>query len=73
MKRHNENMFLRFQVSYQCVNAYFESCINHELKHACSILIKILLEITLSDFMFTTRGSNDCVVLDESINNTQCF
>ena len=38
-----------------------------------AILIKILLKITLSDFMFTTRGSNACVLLDESRNNTQCF
>ena len=30
-----------------------------------AILIKILLEITLFDFMFTTSGSNDCVLLDE--------
>ena len=37
-----------------------------------AILIKIL-EIALFDFMFTTRGSNDCVVLDESRNNAQCF
>ena len=26
-----------------------------------AILIKILLEITSFDFMFTTRGSNNCV------------
>ena len=40
-----------------------------------AILIKILLEIeiTLFDFMFTTCGSNDCTLLDESENNTQCF
>ena len=38
-----------------------------------TILIKILLENILFYFMFTTRGSNDCVVLDESRNNTQCF
>ena len=38
-----------------------------------AILIKILLEITLFDFMFTTRGSNNCVFLDESKNNMQCF
>ena len=37
------------------------------------ILIKILLEITLIDLMFTTSGSNDCVLLDASGNNTQCF
>ena len=37
------------------------------------ILIKILLEITLFDFMFTRSGSNDYVLLDESENNTQCF
>ena len=37
-----------------------------------TILIEIL-EITLFDFMFTTRGSNDCVLLGESGNNTQCF
>ena len=37
-----------------------------------AILIRIL-EITLFDFMFTTRGSNDYVLLDESGNNTQCF
>ena len=38
-----------------------------------AILIKILLEITLLECMFTTRGSNDCVFLDESGNNTLCF
>ena len=38
-----------------------------------AILIKILLEIILFDFMFTTRGSNDYVLLDESGNDTQCF
>ena len=38
-----------------------------------AILIKILFEITLFPFMFTTRGSNDYVHLDESGNNTQCF
>ena len=38
-----------------------------------AILIKILLEITLFDFMLTTSGSNDCVLLDQSGNNTQCF
>ena len=37
-----------------------------------AILIKIL-EITVFGFMFTTRGSNDYVLLDESGNNTQCF
>ena len=37
------------------------------------IFIEILLEIILFDFVFTTRGSNDCVLLDESRNNTQCF
>ena len=47
-------LFLRFYVQYQCVNADFGSCV-------AAILIKILLEITLFDFMFTTRGSNDCV------------
>ena len=31
-----------------------------------AILIKILLEITLFNLMFTTRGLNDCVFLDES-------
>ena len=51
----------------------FKSCVNHELKHACSNLIKNLLEITLFDFMFTTCGSNDCVLLDKSGNNMQCF
>ena len=35
-----------------------------------AILIKILLEITLFDFMFTTRASNDCVLLDESGNSS---
>ena len=34
LKRHNEIVFLCFQVLYQCVNAHFESCINHKLKHA---------------------------------------
>ena len=38
-----------------------------------AILIKILLEITLFGFMLTTRGSNNCVFLEESRNNTQCF
>ena len=38
-----------------------------------AILTKILLEITLFDFMFTTCGSNDCVLLDKSGNNMQCF
>ena len=38
-----------------------------------AILIKILLEITLVNFMFTTHGSNDYVLLDESGNNSQCF
>ena len=38
-----------------------------------AILIKILPEITLFGFMFTTLGSNDYVLLDESGNNTQCF
>ena len=38
-----------------------------------TILIKILFEITLFGYMFTTRGSNDCVLLDESGNNMQCF
>ena len=38
-----------------------------------AILIKILIEITLFGFMFTTRGSNDYALLDESGNNTQCF
>ena len=38
-----------------------------------AILITILLEITLFDFEFTTRVSNECVLLDESGNNTQCF
>ena len=37
-----------------------------------AILIKIL-EITLFDFIFTIRDSNDYVLLDESENNTQCF
>ena len=37
------------------------------------ILIRILLQITLFDFMFTTHHSNDYVPLDESGNNTQCF
>ena len=37
-----------------------------------AILITIL-EITLFDFMLTTRGSNDCVLLDKSGNNTQRF
>ena len=35
-----------------------------------AVLIKILLKITLFGFMFTTRGSNDYVPLDESGNNT---
>ena len=35
-----------------------------------AVLIKILLEITLFGFMFTTRGLNDYVPLDESGNNT---
>ena len=35
-----------------------------------TVLIKILLEITLFDFMFTTSGLNDCVLLDESGNNS---
>ena len=35
-------------------------------------LIKIL-EINLFDFIFNTHGSNDCVFLDESRKNTQCF
>ena len=40
----------------------------------CLILIKILLEITLFDFMLlTTSGSNDYVLLDKSGNNIQCF
>ena len=34
-----------------------------------AILIKILLEITLFDFMFTIIGLNDYVLLDESANN----
>ena len=38
-----------------------------------AILIKILLEIILFDFVSTIRGSNDYVLLDESGNNTQCF
>ena len=38
-----------------------------------AVLIKILLEITLFGFMFTTCGSNNYVLLDESGNNTQCF
>ena len=38
-----------------------------------AILIKILLKITMFGFMFTTRGSNDYVLLDESGNNMQCF
>ena len=39
-----------------------------------AILIKVLLEIIyLFDFINATRGSNDCVFLDESRNNTQCF
>ena len=37
-----------------------------------AILIKIL-EIALFGFMFTTRGSNAYVLLDESGNNTRCF
>ena len=35
-----------------------------------AVLIKIL-EFALFDFMFTTRGSNDYVFLDQSGNNTQ--
>ena len=35
-----------------------------------AILIKILLEITLCGFMFTT---NDYVPCDESGNNTKCY
>ena len=35
-----------------------------------AILIKIVLEITLFGFMFTTRDSDDYVHLDESGNNT---
>ena len=31
------------------------------------------LEITLLGFMFTKRGSNDYVLLNESGNNMQCF
>ena len=54
----------------KCVYAYFES-MNWNMHVA--ILIKILLEITLFECMFTTRGSNDCVFLDESGNNTLCF
>ena len=38
-----------------------------------AILIKILLKITLFVFMFSTRGSNDYVLLDESGYYTQCF
>ena len=38
-----------------------------------AILTKILLEISLFGFMFTTRGSNDYALLDESGNNTQSF
>ena len=38
-----------------------------------AILIKILLEISLFGFMFTTRSSNDYVLLNESGNNTKCF
>ena len=38
-----------------------------------AILIKILNEITLFGFMFTTRGSDDYALLDESGNNTQYF
>ena len=38
-----------------------------------AILNKIFLEITLFDFMFTTRSSNNYVLLNESGNNTQCF
>ena len=30
-----------------------------------AILIKVLLEINLSDFMFTACGSNDSVIFDE--------
>ena len=37
-----------------------------------AILIKIL-EIILFGFMFTTRGTNDYVLLNESGNNMQCF
>ena len=37
-----------------------------------AILIKTL-EIALFDFMFTTLGLNDYVLLDESGNNMQCF
>ena len=38
-----------------------------------AILIEVLLEITLFGFMFTTHGSNDYLLPDESGNNTQCF
>ena len=38
-----------------------------------AILIKFLPEITLFGFMFTTCGSNDYVLLNESENNVQCF
>ena len=38
-----------------------------------AILIKILLEVTLFGFMFTTCGSNDYILPDKSGNNTQCF
>ena len=38
-----------------------------------AMLIKILLEIALFGFMFTKRGLNDYVLLDESGNNMQCF
>ena len=37
------------------------------------ILTKILFEITLFGFMFTTHGSNEYVPLDESGKNTKCF
>ena len=47
--------------------------LNHELNMQVAILIKILLEITLLGFMLTIRDSNDCVFLDESGNNAQCF
>ena len=38
-----------------------------------AISIKIVLEITLFDFMFTTWGSNNCVFLDKSRNNMSCY
>ena len=38
-----------------------------------AILIKILFEITLFGFMFTTCDSNDYVFPDESGNNMQSF